>query len=127
MKKHKICDNIERFNQIKNKSINIMQKIAEVKLNPLKHPLLDETKKRLKWMYIIHFECDGKISKASRKIGISRTWLSIIHIDGLSLIKILAHLNQNLNPRETQILKKELIKILKIKLLKLEKILLWQG
>ena len=79
MKKPKICDNIERFNQIKNKSIDIMQKIAEVKLNPLKHPLSDEAKKRLKWMYIIHFECDGKISKASRKIGISRTWLSIIH------------------------------------------------
>lgn len=79
MKKPKICANIERFNQLKNKSIDIMQNIAQIKLNPLKHPLSDEAKKRLKWMYIIHFECHGKIAKASRKIGISRTWLSIIH------------------------------------------------
>jgi hypothetical protein len=79
MKKPKICANINRFNQLRNKSIDIMQKIAEIKLNPLKHPLSDEAKKRLKWMYIIHFECGGKISKAARKIGISRTWLSIIH------------------------------------------------
>ena len=79
MKKPKICANIERFNQLRNKSIDIMQKIAEIKLNPLKHPLSDEAKKRLKWMYIIHFECGGKIAKSARKIGISRTWLSIIH------------------------------------------------
>ena len=30
-------------------------------------------------MYIIHFECNNKIARAARKIGISRQWLSKIH------------------------------------------------
>ena len=71
--------NINRFNQLINKSIDIMQTKAENKLNPLKHLLSDEAKKRLKWMYIIHFECDKNIAKSARKIGISRQWLSTIH------------------------------------------------
>ena len=45
--------NTKRFYELTNKSIDIMQTKAENKLNPLKHPLSDEAKKRLKWMYII--------------------------------------------------------------------------
>jgi len=71
--------NIDRFNQLINKSIDIMQTKANSKLNPFKHPLSDEAKKRLKWMYIIHFECGGNISQAARKNGLSRQWLSTIH------------------------------------------------
>ncbi|MCK5510758.1 hypothetical protein KAI65_04440 [Candidatus Parcubacteria bacterium] len=48
--------NIKRFYELINKSIDIMQTKAENKLNPLKHPLSEEAKKRLKWMYIIYFE-----------------------------------------------------------------------
>ena len=70
---------IDRFNHLINKSIDIMQTKANEKLNPLKYLLSDEAKKRLKWMYIIHFESGGRIAKASRKIGISRQWLSKIH------------------------------------------------
>jgi len=71
--------NINRFYELINKSTDIMQTKAENKLNPLKHPLSGEAKKRLKWMYIIYFECDGNITKASKKIGVSRQWLSTIH------------------------------------------------
>ena len=56
-----------------------MQVRAEAVFNSCKHHISKEAKKRLKWMYIIHYECGGQITKAARKIGISRTWLSIIH------------------------------------------------
>lgn len=79
MKKPKIHANINRFYELINKSIDIMQSKAENKLNPFKYPLSGEAKKRLKWMYIIHFECGGKIAKAAKRIGVSRQWLSKIH------------------------------------------------
>lgn len=79
MKISKKDANIIRFKPLTNKSIDIMQTKAENKLNPLKYPLSDEAKKRLKWMYIIHFECNGNITKAAGKNGLSRQWLSIIH------------------------------------------------
>lgn len=71
--------NIERFRQIIRKSFDIMQMKAQSALNPSKHPLSEEAKKRLKWMYMIHHECGGKIAKAARKAGISRQWLSSLH------------------------------------------------
>jgi transposase InsO family protein len=58
---------------------DIMQTQAENKLNPFKKYLSPEAKKRLKWMYIIHYECDGNVSVAAKKIGLSRTWLSLVH------------------------------------------------
>jgi transposase InsO family protein len=58
-----------------------MQIIAENILNPQRYHLSDEAKKRLRWMYIIHYKCNGNIAKAARQIGKSRTWLSIIHSD----------------------------------------------
>lgn len=79
MKISKKDANIDRFKQLINKTIDIMLSQAENKLNLNKYPLSDEAKKRLKWMYIIHFECNGKIAQAARKIGISRQWLSMIH------------------------------------------------
>ncbi len=79
MKKPKEYANIKRFYQLINKSFDTMQTKAENKLNLLKFPLSDEAKKRLKWMYIICFECDNKISKAAKRIGVSRQWLSTIH------------------------------------------------
>lgn len=79
VQKSKNSANIDRFNQLISKSIDIMQSKANKKLNPLKHPLSDEAKKRLKWIYIIHFECNKNVSRAARRIGISRTWLSQIN------------------------------------------------
>jgi transposase InsO family protein len=56
-----------------------MQKTAENIFNPLRYHLSSEAKKRIRWMYVVHFECGGKITRAANKIGISRPWLSTIH------------------------------------------------
>ena len=48
-----------------NKAIDIMQTIAENKLNPLRYHLSPEAKKRLKWMYVVNYECDNNISLAA--------------------------------------------------------------
>jgi transposase InsO family protein len=71
--------NIRKFGYLCRPNSDIMQIQAENKLNPLKKYLSPEGKKRLKWMYIIQSECGGNISLAANKIGISRTWLSLIH------------------------------------------------
>lgn len=63
---------------ITNNSMQIMQSNAENRLNPLRYHLSNEAKKRLRWMYIIYYECDNNVSRASKKIGISREWLSKI-------------------------------------------------
>jgi len=70
---------ISRFEQLNIETRDSMQIIAENILNPQRYHLSNEAKKRLRWMYIIHYKCNGNIAKASRQIGISRTWLSIIH------------------------------------------------
>lgn len=57
-------------------SIQIMQSKAEKRLNPYNYYLSTEAKKRLMWMYVVYCECEGNITKASSKIGISREWLS---------------------------------------------------
>lgn len=71
--------NICRFGRLSQYNTDIMQTQAQNKLNPLRYYLSAEARKRLKWMYIIKFECEGNISQAANKIGISRTWLSQIH------------------------------------------------
>jgi len=66
-------------NKLANKSIDIMPIQIENKLNPKRYHLSDEAKRRLKWMYIIKYECNGNISKSARRIGVSRQWLSVIN------------------------------------------------
>lgn len=53
-----------------------MQGIAENLLNPLRYRLSEEAKKRLRWMYFLEKECQGNVTHAAVKIGISRQWLS---------------------------------------------------
>lgn len=72
-------DNIDRLKKLINKPVDIMQNKAEREFNPWRHKLSDEARKRLKWMYIVHFECKNNISKVSKKIGVSRQWLSKIN------------------------------------------------
>jgi len=72
--------NICRFGHLsQNKATDIMQTQAEIKLNRLRHYLSPEAKKRLKWMYIVRYECDNNLTQAAKRIGISRTWLSQVH------------------------------------------------
>ena len=64
------------LNLVKTKSTNIMQTIAEKKLNPGHYHLSPEAKKRLRWLYLVYHEEKGNISRAARKAGLSRQWLS---------------------------------------------------
>ncbi|MBI4653064.1 hypothetical protein HY750_02320 [Candidatus Kuenenbacteria bacterium] len=49
-----------------------MQTKAENLLNPFRYYLSNEAKKRLKWLYILYYECDNNVTKAANKINISR-------------------------------------------------------
>jgi len=72
--------NICRFGHLsQNNATDIMQSQAQNKLNPLRYYLSAAAQKRLKWMYIVRYECDNNISQAADKIGLSRTWLSQVH------------------------------------------------
>lgn len=55
-----------------------MQTVAENLLNPLRYYLSDEAKKRLKWLYLLYYECDENVTQAANKIGVSRQWLSTL-------------------------------------------------
>lgn len=57
-------------------SMQIMQSRAENRLNPHNYYLSKEAKKRLRWMYVLYYECEGNVTQAAKKIGISREWLS---------------------------------------------------
>ena len=63
---------------INNNSISTMQSQAENRLNSYRYYLSEQTKKRLRWMYILYYECDNNVSGAANKIGVSREWLSKI-------------------------------------------------
>lgn len=71
--------NICGFVHLEQALTDIMPTKAEVKLNPSRYYLSLEAKKRLRWIYVIRYECDENISMAAEKIGISRPWLSRIH------------------------------------------------
>ena len=48
---------------IKQRQLNLiksMQSKAEIKLNPYRYYLSTEIKKRLRWLYILYYEQDGK-------------------------------------------------------------------
>ena len=61
---------------VKTNSTNTMQMTAEKKLNPNNYYLSPEVKKRLRWLQILYFEEEGNVSRAARKAGLSRQWLS---------------------------------------------------
>jgi len=63
---------------IKNDCLKSMITIAEKELNPKHHHLSGEAKKRLRWLYILYKEQNGNVTKASKKIGVTRQWLSEI-------------------------------------------------
>jgi len=63
---------------VKTNSTNIMQTLAEKRLNPNNHHLSPDAKKRLRWLYLLYYEEKGNVSRAARKAGLSRPWLSRI-------------------------------------------------
>lgn len=69
-------DKEDLLKQVKHNSLVRMITLAERELNPLHYQLSFEAKKRLKWLYILYYEQAGNVTKASKKVGISRAWLS---------------------------------------------------
>lgn len=61
---------------VKINSANLMQIQAEKRLNPHNYYLSSEAKKRLRWLDLLYSTEQGNVSKAARKIGLSRQWLS---------------------------------------------------
>ena len=61
---------------VKTNSTNIMQTLAEKRLNPNNYHLSSDTKKRLRWLYLLYYDQRENTSAAARKAGISRQWLS---------------------------------------------------
>ena len=51
--------------------------LAESVLNTSKKHLSTEAKKRLHWIYVLEYEAQKNVSRAVKKIGISREWLSV--------------------------------------------------
>jgi len=63
---------------VKTNSANAMQTLAEKRLNPNNCHLSPTAKKRLRWLYLLYYEEKGNVSKAARKAGLSRQWLSCL-------------------------------------------------
>ena len=61
---------------VKTNSTNIMQTLAEKRLNPNNYHLSPDAKKRLRWLYLLYYGQRGNVSAAARKAGLSRQWLS---------------------------------------------------
>ena len=61
---------------VKTNSTNIMQSLAETRLNPNHYHLSEDAKKRLRWLHILYYDQRGNVSAAARKAGISRPWMS---------------------------------------------------
>lgn len=63
---------------VKTNSTNIMQLLAEKRLNPNNYHLSREAKKRLRWLSLLYYEEKGNVSRTAGKLGLSRPWLSHI-------------------------------------------------
>lgn len=64
------------LDDIKNNHLTRMKNRAEKELNPKRYHLSDEARKRLYWLWVLYKECDDNVTLASKKIGMSRQWLS---------------------------------------------------
>lgn len=61
---------------VKTNSTNIMQSLAETRLNLNNYHLSQDAKKRLRWLYLLYCDQGGNVSSAAKKAGISRMWMS---------------------------------------------------
>jgi hypothetical protein len=61
---------------VKTNPTNTMKTLAQKRLNPNNYHLSEDAKKRLFWLSILYYEEKGNISKTSRKVGVSRQWMS---------------------------------------------------
>jgi len=54
-----------------------MKNTAERKLNPKRYHLSEEARKHLYWLWVLYEEPNENVTRAAKKIGISRQWLSL--------------------------------------------------
>lgn len=64
------------LDDIKHNHLQRMKNTAEKELNKERYPLSEEARKRLYWIWVLYKECDNNVTVASKKIGITRQWLS---------------------------------------------------
>ncbi len=72
----KITANNAWLDDIRNNHLNSMKNTAEKELNPKRYKLSEEARKRLYWLWVLYKEPDVNVTRAAKKIGISRQWLS---------------------------------------------------
>jgi len=72
----KMTANNAWLDDIKNNHLNSMKNTAEKELNPKRYKLSEEARKRLYWLWVLYKEPSANITKAAKKIGITRQWLS---------------------------------------------------
>jgi len=65
----------ELIQKVKYNNLIRMITLAEKQLNPFNYQLSFEAKKRLRWLYLLYYEQGGNVTKAAKKIGITREWL----------------------------------------------------
>jgi transposase len=65
----------ELLAEVKYNNLVRMITLAQKQLNPFNYHLSHEAKKRLSWLYLLYYEQGGNVTKASKKIGITREWL----------------------------------------------------
>lgn len=72
----KITANNAWLDDIRNNHLNSMKNTAEKELNPKRYRLSEEARKRLYWLWVLYKEPNVNVTRAAKKIGISRQWLS---------------------------------------------------
>jgi transposase len=65
----------ELIQEVKYNTLLHMITVAEKQLNPFNYHLSFEAKKRLRWLYLLYYEQGGNVTKASKKVGVTREWL----------------------------------------------------
>ena len=58
--------------------IDLMRTKYELTLNPKRHKLSEAAKQRLKWIWQLEEDYGGNVSKAAKKLKLSRQWLSTL-------------------------------------------------
>jgi len=91
----------ELIQGVKYNSLVRMITLAQKQLNPFNYHLSFEAKKRLRWLYILYHEQSGNVTKAAKKIGITRQWLSKLK----SIFEKTVEIQESLNPNQKLLIK----------------------
>jgi len=68
-----VISKLYRLPQVRQqKPVDMMQTKYEQKYNPKRYRISETARARLKWIDILEQECEGNLSKAGKKLGVSR-------------------------------------------------------